>query len=374
MNDLDLSQIDQNSLQHLSDDALLDVLRGALATLSERQDLTRESMCAVMHIIMAGRCPEPMMAAIITALRLKGESDTEISSAAAVMRDICVPVPVTGGSVDIVGTGGDGANLFNISTASAFVMAAAGAKVAKHGSTGVSTTSGASDLLQQAGLDLSLPPDGIATAIDELGVAFMFAPNHHPAMRHAKSVRALLKIRTLFNVVGPLTNPARPSHALMGAYSQAVAKQTCQAMQHLGARHVLAVHSEDGLDEISLAAPTFIAELKDGVIRHYTITPEALGVPRQCLDGLVIRDIKDSLDIITKALSGASHDPVIQKAQAIIALNAGAGLYAADKVGSIADGVALAQSLLATDAAYKKLQALAQFSQHYPKSTNSQPT
>lgn len=351
-----------DSVNQLDDDNANVLLTNALHQLTDGQQLSFETMQKIMALIMSGRCSEILLSAIITALKIKGESIDDIGAFASIMRAFANPVSTPHSVVDIVGTGGDGANLFNVSTASAFVMAVAGAKVAKHGSTGVSSRSGASDLLATAGVNLAMNGKQIAQSIDKTGVGFMFAPNHHPAMRHAKAVRGALKMRTIFNLLGPLTNPANARHALLGAYSIKACEQMCQTMQTLGGQHILVVHSDDGLDEISLAKPTQVFELKDNVIKNYQISPTDFGIAMTSLDDLTVSDSEESLTIIANALQG-KDDNISKKARNIIALNAGAGLYAGDIAPSLADGVAMAQEILMGDLAYQKMQEFVKFSQ-----------
>ncbi|WP_066801949.1 anthranilate phosphoribosyltransferase [Moraxella oblonga] len=330
------------------------------------KDLNQDDTTTLMTLIMTGKCPDVLLSAIITAWRIKGETVDEISASARVMRSFANRVVLhTDNAVDIVGTGGDGANLFNVSTASAFVVASAGGVVAKHGSTGVSSRSGASDLLAHAGVNLVLNADEVAKCADELGVCFMFAPNHHPTMRHAKAVRGILKIRTIFNILGPLTNPASAPNSLLGVYDVALCEKLAKAMGELGSRHVWVVHSDDGLDEISLAKPTTVCEYKDGRINTFKISPTDVGLPIQSLDGLVVGSVGESCELIKNALQNQIHDERTQKAQHIIALNAGASLYVAGVADNFKAGVELALTTLQSGKAWDKLQAFAQFTQKF---------
>lgn len=339
-------------------------LTATLKTLVQGQDLSFDTMSTLMQIIMSGACSDTLLAGILVALAIKGETIDEITAAAKVTRQFAKPIalPISANSVDIVGTGGDGANLFNVSTAAAFVMASAGADVVKHGNAGVSTHSGASDFLNQCSIALTLDDDKLSKGLAEHHFAFLFAPNYHKAMRFAKTVRAELKLRTIFNILGPLVNPASIPNALIGVYGKHLCTPLAQVMQNLNAKHVALVHSQDGLDEISLAAPTFVSELKNGQIYTYTLTPEELGVHSQSLDGLTVKTSEDSARLVKQALSGASDDPIIQKAQAIIALNAGMGLYVADVCASPKLGVQKAQAVLAQGQALATLQNYAVFS------------
>lgn len=349
----------------LSDDEIHAILTDALAKLLKHIDLVDEHMRQVMLIIMTGRCPDALMGAILIALRQKGESIGEISTCASTMLELADKITLANpNAVDIVGTGGDGANLFNISTASAFVAAASGVTIAKHGNKGVSTSSGSSDVLSFAGVKLDIDKEHTRHCIDTHGIGFLFAPNHHPAMKHAIGVRRLLKVRTIFNILGPLTNPAGVKRAVIGVFT----KELCEPLAHvfatLGAVHVLVVHSDDGLDEYSLATSTYVAELKDGVVSTYSICPEDLGVPSQTLKGLMVSSPADSYQLIYQALSGVSDDDTINKAQDIIAINAGAAIYVAGLADSHKDGVMIAKQTLQSDLAMQKLQAFAKATQH----------
>lgn len=337
-----------------------------LQTLVDGKDLNQSDSETLMHLIMTGKCPDPLLSAIITAWRIKGETVDEISASARVMRSFANTVVLDAdlNALDIVGTGGDGANLFNISTASAFVIAQSGGVVAKHGSTGVSSRSGASDFLSTAGVNLALSPEQVAECVKQTGVGFMFAPNHHPAMRHAKAVRGLIKIRTIFNILGPLTNPAFAKNSLLGVYDVALCEKLARAMGELGSRHVWVVHSSDGLDEISLAGKTHVCEYKDGQIRTFDISPTDVGIDIQTLDGLTVSSADESFALIESALQGKS-DPISQKAQDIIALNAGAGLYLAGVANDFKSGVALAQDTLKSGKAWDKLMQFAKISQNF---------
>lgn len=340
-----------------------DVLTTALHQLIQGNDLSAKLMGDVMRLIMMGNCPDVLLSALMVALKIKGESVDEIVACAKVMKQFAHSITVAGEHlVDIVGTGGDGANLFNISTAAAFVMACAGATVVKHGSTGVSTKNGSSDLLAYANVALLSHADDINTLIQQEKMAFLFAPNHHPAMKFAKNVRSVLKTRTIFNILGPLTNPAHIANALLGAYSRTLCHQMSQAMAQLGGGRVLVVHSDDGLDEISLAAPTFVSQLDNGKLSTYTITPEDFGIASRSLEGLQVTNAAQSHAMICHALQGTTDDPIIQKAQDIIALNAGAGLYAAGVVHCLHAGITLAKQILTYDHAYQKLKRYAALS------------
>lgn len=355
-----------DQIQAMDDEQIFSMLTTALTHLLERIDLTYEEMRNIMLIIMQGRCGEAMMGAILTALRMKSESITEITAAASAMRELADNIVPTNCDylVDIVGTGGDGANLFNVSTASALVAAAAGARVAKHGNRGVSTNSGSSDLLEKAGISLELTPDQALRCIEEQGIGFLFAPNHHSAMRHANPVRRALKARTIFNILGPLTNPAGAPNLVIGVFTDTLCEPLAKVMKNLGARHVMVVGARDGLDEISLATSTKVAELKDGEVSVYELMPEDAGIDSQTLIGLNVDSPTDSLALIKEALSG--EDTInrrILKARDMIALNAGAAIYVAGLASNYANGVSRAQAVIKNGLALEKLDALATFTQ-----------
>lgn len=339
-------------------------IKAALAQLVSRQNLSLDEMQSVMRLIMTGECTPVQIAGFMVALRMKGESLDEIEGAVRVMRELCTPVKLASlnHAVDIVGTGGDGANLFNVSTASSFVVAAAGATVAKHGNRAVSSKSGSADVLEAAGINLQLSAEETARCIDSIGVGFMFAVNHHSAMRYAIVPRRELGIRTLFNVLGPLTNPAGVRRQVLGVYDRAWCKPLAEVLGRLGSEHVMVVHAGDGLDELSLATPTFVAELKDGQVREYVLQPEDVGLQTQTLDGLIVDNVGQSLALLEDAL-GKRKLPVAAKAADMIALNAGAALYVAGMATSIKQGVALAEDAIHSGLALEKLAALRDFTQ-----------
>ena len=335
----------------------------ALARVVESNDLSRDEMASVMRQVMTGECTDAQIGALLVALRMKGETTDEVAGAAQVMRELVTPVEVHGEHlVDLVGTGGDGANLFNVSTASTFAAAAAGARVAKHGNRSVSSTSGSSDVLEELGMPLDLSPEQVARAIDEVGVGFMFAPAHHSAMRYAVGPRRELGLRTIFNILGPLTNPAGVKRQVIGVFSPELCHSMAQVLQALGAEHAMIVHSDDGLDEISIAAGTRVAELRDGDIKTYHITPEEFSLPRQSLDGLSVDSAAASADLIRGALGGAD-DQASRKAAAIVTLNAGATIYVSGVAPTLADGVAMADDVLASGQALEKLTEFITFTQ-----------
>ncbi|EKU38929.1 anthranilate phosphoribosyltransferase [Acinetobacter sp. WC-141] len=315
-----------------------------------------------MRSIMQGEATEAQIGALMMGLRMKGESIDEMTAAARVMREFAIKIDVSDIKhlVDIVGTGGDGQNLFNVSTASSFVIAAAGATIAKHGNRGVSSKSGSSDLLEQAGIHLDLDMQQTERCIREMGVGFLFAPNHHKAMKYAAGPRRELGIRSIFNLLGPLTNPAGVKRFVIGVFSDELCRPIAEVMKQLGAEHVMVVHSRDGLDEISLAAPTAIAELKDGEITEWTLNPEDVGIESQTLNGLVVADAAASLKLIKDALSKNKTD-IGEKAANMIALNAGAGIYVAGITKTYAQAVSFAQDIIYGGQALEKMSVLAEF-------------
>ena len=336
-------------------------IREALERVVVRIDLEREEMRDVMRAIMSGQCTPAQIGGFLVGLRMKGESIDEITAAAEVMRELATPVTVdVAPLVDVVGTGGDGANLFNVSTAAAFVVSAAGGYVAKHGNRGVSSASGSADVLEQLGVRLGVPADAVARGVRELGIGFMFAPAHHGAMRHAVGVRRELDLRTLFNILGPLTNPAGARRLLVGVFTARLCRPMAEVLGRLGAERVMVVHAEDGLDEISLATRTHVAELADGAIREYTLTPEDLGITSQSLIGLEVASAAQSAALIRDAL-GKRRGPQAAKAADMIALNAGPAIYLAGIAASPRDGVAMANDIIHTGLAAERIEALASF-------------
>jgi anthranilate phosphoribosyltransferase len=296
---------------------------------------------------------------------MKSETIDEIVGAAQLMRELAAPVQIDAAHlVDTCGTGGDGMNIFNVSTAAAFVVAAAGGQVAKHGNRAVSGKSGSADLLETAGVYLNLAPEQVARCVESVGVGFMFAPAHHGAMKYAIGPRRELGLRTIFNMLGPMTNPAGVKHQVLGVFSKALCRPLAEVLQRLGSEHVLVVHAQDGLDEISLAAPTFVAELKDGVVSEYSIQPEDFGIKSQSLIGLTVEDAAESLALIRDALTKRKTEQG-QKAADLIALNAGAAIYAADLAATLKEGVQRAHDALHTGLAWEKLQELVSFTAVY---------
>lgn len=334
-------------------------LKAAINRLVAKQDFTDTEMIAIMRIIMSGNATPAQIGAFLMGLRLKGETAEEIAAAASVMRELVTPVEVTGlpHLVDIVGTGGDGSATFNVSTASAIVAAAAGCHVAKHGNRSVSSGSGSADLLEIAGVCLDLTPVAIARCVRELGIGFMFAPMHHQAMRHAIGPRRELGVRTIFNILGPLTNPASVPNQLLGVFSPDLLFPMIVALQRLGSKHVLAVHGYDGVDEISIGAETTIIELQENTIKQYQITPEQFGIQRTSLTKLKVDSPAASLNMIKGVLANQPGP-----ARDVVALNAGAAIYAAGVAATIDEGYAKALAVISNGQAQAKLDALIQLS------------
>ena len=333
-------------------------MQSAIHTITERRDLSRAEMIDVMRLIMTGQATPAQIGGFLIGMRMKGETVDELTAAAQVMRELAAKVEIPAEHlVDIVGTGGDGSSTFNISTASTFVVAAAGGCVAKHGNRAVSSKSGSADLLEAAGVKLDLQPDQVRKCINEVGLGFMFAPMHHSAMKHAVGPRKEMGVRTLFNLLGPLTNPAGAPHQVLGVFSKKWVEPVAAVLEQLGSKHALVVHSQDGMDEISIAAPTDVAELKDGQVRCYSIAPEDFGLARGSLADLKVADARESLAIIQGVLAG-KHGA----ARDIVMLNAGAAIYAADLVDSLAAGVLKAAEVIDSGAAREKLDALVRVS------------
>jgi len=330
----------------------------AIEKVVARRDLESGEMEAVMRSIMQGEATPAQIAGLLVALRMKGESVDEIAASARVMRDFATRVVIDHPHmVDIVGTGGDGSHTFNISTTAAFVIAAAGAKVAKHHNRSVSSRSGSADVLELAGVTTGLAPDQVARCINEIGVGFMFAPVHHGAMRHAVVPRRELGIRTLFNLLGPLTNPASVVNQLIGVYAREWVAPIARVAQKLGGAHVFVVHSEDGLDEISLSAPTFVAELRNGAITEYRIAPEQFGLSRAERAAITVSGPAQSLKLMHAALDNRPGAPLD-----IVLLNAGAALCAAGIAQDLPDGIEKARAAVASGAARAKLEQLIRLS------------
>lgn len=336
-------------------------IKAALKRISEHGHFSQDEMQAVMRLIMTGECTDAQIGAFLMGLRMKGETIEEITGAAMVMRELSAKVEVDGDHlIDTCGTGGDGQDLFNVSTAAAFVAAAAGARVAKHGNRGVSSSSGSSDLLEAAGINIGLTPEQTARAIDSVGVGFMFAPAHHSAMKHAIGPRKELGMRTIFNLIGPLTNPAGVKRQVIGVFSANLCEPLANVLHRLGSEHVLVVHSRDGLDEFSIGGATEVAELKDGTVTTYTVRPEDVGLATQGLSGLAVNSAQQSYQLIREALTGAD-DEVAARAADLIAFNAGAAIYTAGVAQSLEAGVSMAQDAISTGLAFEKMKELAAF-------------
>jgi anthranilate phosphoribosyltransferase len=333
-------------------------IKQAIARAVDGHDLTADEMTGVMYSIMTGGATPAQIAGFLVALRMKGETVTEIAAAAGVMRELAAGVELGGldHAIDIVGTGGDGSGTFNVSTTSMFVAAGAGCHVAKHGNRSVSSKSGAADVLEAAGIQLDLTPEQVARCVLEVGVGFMFAPAHHSAMKHAIGPRRELGVRTLFNVLGPLTNPAGVPNQLLGVFSEELLEPLAQVLQRLGSRHVLVVRSRDGLDEISIADRTDVAELKDGHILRYSIAPEEFGLTRAGLEAIQVDGPIESLELLQGVL-----DDRPGPARDIVVLNAGAAIYAAGCADDLAGGIALADETIARGKARACFDALVAF-------------
>jgi anthranilate phosphoribosyltransferase len=333
----------------------------ALANVVEFRDLNAADMEAVMRLIMTGQATPAQIGGFLVGLRMKGETVDEIVAAARVMRELATRVEVSGPHlVDTCGTGGDGASTFNISTACALVAAAAGARVAKHGNRSVSSSSGSADVLEAAGVRLDLDAQQVAACIDQVGVGFLFAPQHHSAMKHAIGPRREMRIRTLFNLLGPLTNPAGAPNQVLGVFSALWVEPLARVLQRLGSEHVLVVHAEDGLDEISIAGPTRVAELKDGGITVYTISPEDFGLQRADMSSITVENAGQSLAVINSVFENQAG-PALD----IVKLNAGAAIYAAGLASSLADGVKLAAEVIRDGLARQTFESLVRLSNSF---------
>ena len=334
-------------------------IKTGIRRLVQNQDLDTDTVAALLRDIMTGQSTDAQIAAFLVALHIKGETTEELLGAARTMRELATPVKLDSVEhlVDTCGTGGTGADTFNISTASAMVAATAGARVAKHGNRGATSKSGSADVLEAAGVNLAIGPEDVARCIDEVGVGFMFAPGHHSAMKHVIGPRREIGVRTVFNLLGPLTNPAGAPNQLLGVFDHYWIEPMLKVLKALGSRHVLLVSAEDGLDEISIAATTRVGELKDGVISHYSIKPEDFGLQRQSdYRMLQIDSPEASLEMLKQALTYEN-----QAAGDIVALNAGAAIYAAGVVDDLAGGVERAIGILRSGEAMQTLQRLARF-------------
>ncbi|MEM7400396.1 MAG: anthranilate phosphoribosyltransferase [Pseudomonadota bacterium] len=335
-------------------------IQQAINTVIEGNHLNTEQMTSVMRTVMSGEATPAQVAGLLVALRMKGEVVEELAAAAAVMRELSSKVEVnTENLVDTCGTGGDSKGTFNVSTAAAFVVAAAGARVAKHGNRSVSSKSGSADLLETAGVNLQLTPDQVANCIEEIGIGFLFAPAHHSAMKHAIGPRKELSTRTMFNLLGPLTNPANAPHQVLGVFSNQWVKPLANVLKSLGSKHVLVVHAHDGLDEISIGSESEIAELKDGEITTYTVSPQQFDLQPRRLSDVFAKDVQQSLQYVMDVFDnqpGAALD--------IVKLNAGAAIYASDKAENLEQGVSMAADAIESGGAKNKFQ-------HYIEYTNS---
>ena len=336
-------------------------MQQAIAAVTERQDLSQAQMQAVMNLIMTGEATQAQIGGFLVGLRMKGETVDEITGAVLAMRALASGVKVHGEHViDTCGTGGDSSGIFNVSTGCAFIASAAGAQVAKHGNRSISSKSGSSDLLEAAGVDIMLKPLQVEQCIAYLGVGFMFAPAHHSAMKHAIGPRREMAIRTLFNILGPLTNPAGARHQVLGVFSRQWQRPMAEVLRRLGSRHVMVVHSEDGLDEISIAAPTYVVELKDDEINEYTIDPSTYNLSHKNLEALVVDDALASLKLIKQAFAGQVGAPLD-----MLLLNAGAAIYCADLAVDLAAGIEQAKRVINSGSAQRKLDDLIHLTQGF---------
>jgi anthranilate phosphoribosyltransferase len=330
----------------------------ALQRTIEHREIFHDEMLHLMRMIMAGEVSPLMISAILTGLRVKKETVGEIAAAAQVMKELATPVPVANTThlVDIVGTGGDGAHTFNISTCSMFVAAAAGARCAKHGNRGVSSKSGSADALETLGIPIHLAPGQIARCIEQVGIGFMFAPDHHPAMKQVAAVRKEMGVKTVFNILGPLTNPANAPNILMGVFHEDLVGIQVRVLQRLGADHALIVYGRDGMDEVSLGASTLVGELKNGQVREYEIHPEDFGLPMASNRAFRVETPEQSVALLRGVLAGEPGP-----ARDVVLLNAGAALYAAGVAPGIAEGITRASQVIDSGAAQAKLDELAAF-------------
>ncbi|HSH53978.1 MAG TPA: anthranilate phosphoribosyltransferase [Methylotenera sp.] len=319
------------------------------------QNLSQEAMLATMRQVMGGELTPAQISGLLVALRIKGETVDEIAAAATVMRELSSKVDIqdTAHLIDTCGTGGDGIQTFNVSTVSAFVAAAAGAKVAKHGGRSVSSTCGSADVLEVLGVNVNQTPEQVANCVNQIGVGFMFAPNHHSAMKHSAPVRRELGVRTLFNLLGPLTNPANAKRQVMGVFSAALTSKLAHVLQQLGSEHVMVVCGADGMDEISFAGDTFVAELKNGQVHEYTLNPQQFGLGLHDVSSIKVADAEASKKMILEVLSGKTGS-----ARDIVLLNAGAAIYVAGLVDSLQDGIVKAAETLDNGKALQKLEQL----------------
>jgi anthranilate phosphoribosyltransferase len=336
-------------------------MQAAIKAVTEGQNLGADEMTSVMRTIMTGEATQAQIGGFLIGLRMKGETVDEIAAAAGVMRELAARVDVKGEHmVDTCGTGGDGVSTFNISTTSAFVVAAAGGTVAKHGNRSISSKSGSADVLEAAGVNLELIPEQVAQCIEQLGVGFMFAPAHHSAMKHAIGPRKEMGVRTIFNVLGPLTNPAGAPNQVLGVFSEQWLVPLAEVLGKLGSEHVLVVHAEDGMDEISIGSPTKVAELKDGKVTTYSITPEQFGIERGDVTKLAVSSAEDSLAVVKSVLNNQAGP-----AKDIVVLNAGAAIYAAGLADSLEAGIKQADEVISSGKAAEKLDALVKLTKSF---------
>jgi anthranilate phosphoribosyltransferase len=334
-------------------------MSAAIARIVARENLSQAEMLDVMRLIMTGAATPAQVGGFLIGLRMKGETVDEIIAAATVMRELSTPVVTTlTHIVDTCGTGGSGSNKFNVSTAAVFVAAAAGVHIAKHGNRGASSNSGSADLLEAAGANIMLSPAQVARCIETVGAGFLFAVNHHSAMKHAIGPRRELATRTLFNLLGPLTNPAGARRQVLGVFSRQWLRPLAEVLKSMGSTHVMVVHAADGLDEISIAAETYVAELKNGEISEYTLQPESFGVARQTISGLTVANSQESLVLVEAALAGKNP-----AATDIVALNAGAAIYVAGLCSDLGAGVEMARDAIGGGMALEKLKDFVDFTQ-----------
>jgi len=326
-------------------------IQSAIQKAVDHQDLTQEEMTEVMQQIMTGKATDSQIGGFLVAMRMKGENVEEITAAARVMRSLATAVDLDKTNlVEIVGTGGDGSGTFNISTASCFVVAAAGARVAKHGNRSISSKSGAADLLEAAGVNLEITAEQVKDCVEDIGVGFMFAPKHHSAMKHAIGPRKEMGVRTLFNLLGPLTNPAGTPNQVLGVFDKEWVRPLADVLNKLGSNHVMVVHAEDGMDEISISSPTFVAELKDGNITEYTIKPEDFGMSQHPISSIRVHNADESLEMVNSVLSNENNS-----ARDIVVLNAGAAIYVSGLTSSHQAGIDRALEVIASGDAKQKL-------------------
>jgi anthranilate phosphoribosyltransferase len=336
------------------------LFKDVLSQLLERRDLTQEVMLDVMHQVMGGGLSHAQIAAFLIALRAKGETVDEIAAAAMVMRELSTKVHIEDAAhlIDTCGTGGDGIQTFNVSTVCAFVAAAAGAKVAKHGGRSVSSTCGSADVLEALGVNVNQTPEQVAASVNEIGIGFMFAPNHHSAMKHAAPVRRELGVRTLFNLLGPMTNPATARRQVMGVFDKSLTGKLAQVLQKLGSEHVLVVQGADGMDEISFTGDTYVAELKNGQVSEYVMNPAQYGLSTHELKDIQIRDAQESKAMILDVLNGKHDTEKSAAARDIVLMNAGAAIYVSGQAASLQAGIHKAAEVIDSGAALEKLNQL----------------